>query len=421
MNVCFHYQFHPVGQGLFASGCLYQANTPQPKFLWVYDCGSVSVKKPVLWNAKVGDLRRFTHEKSHIDLLTLSHFDHDHISGVTALLGQFEVETLMLPYAPLWERLLIAFERRIKPEDERMSYYLDPVAYLRRIEGASIRRVVVVLPSDGEEFPVPDEPNVGPNHPDEVWNLNVPVDLFDVDDQVVQEFGSPSDGVAFLPSSRPLTVRGLWEFCPYNAPRPSRTTKFQELVLNLRKKLLNAVQPEREVALAALKAAYDVEFGGTSRKRNIISIFLYAGPVYRAWTASKLTSPCRTLLSDYPARSPCYHRMHRDTRVQTPKCSILYSGDGYLDTPPRFESLYGCIGIVRMSQLGVFQVNHHGAKPNWHDGLALKLNPAFSVISSDPERRRPRHPHPKVLRDFWPYSPIQVHKTGSSHCGWLLR
>src|ERR1035441_6457924 len=129
MNVCFQYDFHAVGQGLFASGCLYQANTRQPRFIWVYDCGCMPTVPPMDWTAKMNQLALFTRGKERIDLLTLSHFDNDHITGVTALLARFQVNTLMLPYVPLWERLLIAFASNIGPGDERMGYFVDPVAY----------------------------------------------------------------------------------------------------------------------------------------------------------------------------------------------------------------------------------------------------------------------------------------------------
>jgi hypothetical protein len=59
MNVCFQYDFHPAGQGLFASGCLYQANTPPRRFMWVYDCGCLPTTPPMDWNAKMNQLAVF--------------------------------------------------------------------------------------------------------------------------------------------------------------------------------------------------------------------------------------------------------------------------------------------------------------------------------------------------------------------------
>ena len=72
-----------------------------------------------------------------------------------------------------------------------------------------------------------------------------------------------------------------------------------------------------------------------------------------------------------------------------------------------------------MQHIGVFQVMHHGAEGNWHPGVARKINPIFSIFSSDPHKQM-KHPHAPVLRDFWSYNPIQVDKQeGATITGWL--
>jgi beta-lactamase superfamily II metal-dependent hydrolase len=53
---------------------------------------------------------------------------------------------------------------------------------------------------------------------------------------------------------------------------------------------------------------------------------------------------------------------------------------------------------------------HHGARANWHQGIANAIAPYFSVFSSDPEHRRYKHPHAEVVRDFWQFGAIQVDK-----------
>jgi hypothetical protein len=62
---------------------------------------------------------------------------------------------------------------------------------------------------------------------------------------------------------------------------------------------------------------------------------------------------------------------------------------------------------------------HHGAKANWHHGVAAAIAPLFSVFSSDPERKKWKHPNAQVLRDFWCYGAVQVDKstdfTASGH------
>lgn len=64
---------------------------------------------------------------------------------------------------------------------------------------------------------------------------------------------------------------------------------------------------------------------------------------------------------------------------------------------------------------------HHGAKPQWHAGIAAKLNPTASIFSSDPAHEVYKHPRPEVLRDFWPYHPIQVDNVTGFHLfGYLI-
>jgi hypothetical protein len=426
MNVCFQYDFHPVGQGLFASGCLYESNKPQPRFVWVYDCGTLPSDPPLDWNVKMQQLHQFIRGKTSIDLLTLSHFDDDHIAGVTALLARFRVETLMLPYVPLWERLLIPFQKGIEPGNRLMEYFLNPIAFLREIGGNNLGRIIEVEPgeedgpafeSEGGDFPR--EPDLG----DAPWKLKAKTKLQDVEEKSGADADKNVTQKETLASGQPLTVQGLWEFCPYNAKRrDERTPDFRAMVEELRDKLLNTVNAaDRDAALANLKATYDGEFLGNERQRNIISLFLYAGPVYPTWQEYKIVSPFLTSPPFYPGRYPCYYRVHPHAPGHTQKCSILYTGDGYLNTSKCFNSLNSSLGANRMPNLGVVQVAHHGSRTNWHLGLAAKLNPVFSVFSSDPMRGNTYHPHAEVLRDFWPHSPIQVNDSGASYCGWLLR
>ena len=56
---------------------------------------------------------------------------------------------------------------------------------------------------------------------------------------------------------------------------------------------------------------------------------------------------------------------------------------------------------------------HHGAEGNWHEGVAAALAPAASLFSSDPANKKLGHPHAPVLRDFWPYCPVQVDGTNT--------
>lgn len=74
-----------------------------------------------------------------------------------------------------------------------------------------------------------------------------------------------------------------------------------------------------------------------------------------------------------------------------------------------------------MEKLGVFQVNHHGAKENWKAGLAGRINAKIAVFSSDPKRLRPGHPHPDVWQDYLNHHPVQVNNKNHPFTagGWM--
>lgn len=419
-HACFHYQFHPVGQGLFASGCLYQSNAPEPRFLWVYDCGSVTFQARAWWDTQAAQLKEFAHGRANLDLLTLSHFDQDHINGVISLLAQFRVDMLMLPYAPLWQRLLIAFRGNHHRNPGIMDYFIDPVRFLRALGHTG--RIVLVPPAE-EELPPP--AGRASELPDKPWPLTGPIKRVDPNESKVIEFGTTAaDALECLDAGAGLDVLGLWEFCPYNTPLMQPPADFSAMVAPFRGDLLNAAPEARQVALDALKAAYDAAFanaGGTRAwRRNVISLSLYGGPVYPTWRACKMTGDHGAALPVFPQRLPCYYRAHLYAPGETEKCGILYSGDSYLNDDAAYNHLTGYLGQERMRRLGVFQVNHHGSRYNWHPGLAAKLVPWLSVFSSDRRRNPPGHPHAEVWDDFAAHQPVQVHPTGHGAGGWML-
>src|SRR5260221_111330 len=124
MDHSFEYDFHPVGQGLFSSGALwpfdvvpwYSDPRPGPRYTWVYDCGSTS-SQSLVDAAIAARASRFS-PKPDLDLVTLSHFDHDHISGICKLVAKHRIDTLMLPYMALEQRLWMAFEENTGPDDQ---------------------------------------------------------------------------------------------------------------------------------------------------------------------------------------------------------------------------------------------------------------------------------------------------------------
>lgn len=418
-RLCFTYRFYPVGQGLFSSGALYTRDASSPSYLWVYDCGTVS--EASLIDNGIQLLQSDIEGRRQIDLLVLSHFDHDHISGVTRLLSKFKVHTLMLPYMELPERLIIAFEENNgDPEDPLTAFYIDPVSYLFSQGAQGIDQIVFVPPS-GEEGPgytyPPDSQDLRPDA--EPLIPFGPVDASKSDMRFWEKNDKP---VRFMQNDAKITLfGGYWEIIPYNQKLEFEVTgPFTDQVNRERDNLLSADSESiRKNSLAKLKKSYNEHFGKSSKARNQISLFLYSGPLYSNRNICGLVAeppfllrPRRwpdPMLFDFLEHWLMVHPVAQGKPFRD-KGSILYTGDGYLDTDLRRNRLISYLKQQRIQKIGIFQVMHHGAEDNWKEGTAAAISPTYSIFCSDPKHKKYKHPHKPVFNDFWNYGAKQVDK-----------
>lgn len=411
-----HLHWWPVGQGLYSSGLI--RTLSGSAFSWVYDCGTSSSNN-LIDNALDMDRteRSMLVGSKKIDLVVLSHFDKDHISGFSRLIADSPIKWLLIPYVPLWKRLVLAIEQGVSAADPTFQFFLNPVAYLRGIEGADIDDIVFVpagepddgtSASDDPEPPIlPDGREVEPTWPPvrELHAETGAVPNEAVGDPAVEQDQQGKKPVFLKPGGR-IVAPDFWEFVPYNDAerQPQADDKFMkqaELLLEL----IKNDESKRNQAFDDLKVLYLQTFGSKAKDKNIISLFLYSGPIR---TSLQLDTVHTSHPVNYPAITTRYAQIH--------------TGDGTLKGVyyTRFESFFKQLG--RLRKLGLFQVMHHGAKSQWRAGIAAKLEPTASIFSSDPAHKGYRHPHKEVLCDFGPYCPIQVDKdTGFHLLGRLIR
>ena len=420
------YNFHPVGQGLFSSGALL-GDFPHQRFHWIYDCGTDSgnqILTEAIDRLVISLSRRGP--KPLINLLAISHFDRDHINGLTALLPKFAVEALLLPYMPLWQRLTAAAAEGIGAEEPLFAFFINPVAYVAGIDGGEVGRIILVPPSgDGESPPDGGEgaPPLGPD--DSSWQLQADVAKPSDDDQQIDDrafrgqAGASLPEIQFMKLGSTLRVTGAWEFVPYNDATIAFKANdlFRTLIATLQQDLINSPSPAgRAEALKEIKDTYTSTFGSGARPRNEISLFLYGGPL-RTWQA-----PEPVWCSPYPVSQsyPDWPWFEMRNRSGIKKVTILYTGDGYLDKAFRAQRLADYLRPSRVRRIGTLQVMHHGSKENWYPGVAAYLDPHLSVFSSDPTRAKPGHPDQVVLNDFSAYAPIQVDKHSGCYVKTLI-
>jgi len=418
------YGFHGVGQGLFSSGSLELfSRIPGRKFNWVYDCGTDSSQRYLdsALNDLQHDIPTLGVGRPYLDLVTISHFDTDHISGLVKLLERFDVGDLLLPYMPLWQRLVIAFHAHRAHRSRLTSFLVNPVAFITAVPEANIKRILFASGGPPLEDPprgadVPREPKrppatgeqdekrrgMGPDFAvvdtEELSDLDAADDRR-LDGEYMKRAARNGTRVAYMRYRGAVVVAGCWEFLPYNDAQlaPMASTSFRDQVSLLRDDLLGGVKAVTTRALIALKTLYTAEFdfNGQRENPNLISLFLYAGPI----------SPRGTEIYARHVTSP-----HGWSFRLSDKGGVLYTGDGYINTPARFNSMQAFLCSHRVDNLAVLQVMHHGATANWQAGLAGKIKPEFSVFSSNPLHKGFRHPHTVVSNDFASYRPLQASK-----------
>ncbi|MEE2001411.1 MBL fold metallo-hydrolase [Alkalimonas sp. MEB108] len=389
-------EFHPVGQGLFSTGTVSSYGNGET-FHYVYDCGTSSSKK-FLSNA----ISSYKKSVKTLDLVVISHFDKDHISGLIELLEHHPTRILMLPAISLSQKLVIAFSEGISIGSRYMHFILDPVAYLTSHPKIKVHNIIFVPADHDEKTEIIESSANDLSETRTNWPEMLLADL-----NKASTIARDNLTIHTLKQGGRLILNQVFEFVPYNDALLSTVSRsFKTQVEKEKEILLNqsSTTTDKKSALSKLKSYYDKRFGSDSIARNMISLFLYTGPINETVLCSDLEF-YRYRLNDAGLAS-CLKSKY----IKTQQPSVLFTGDGYLNTHKRLNNLAQYIGTTRLNDIGCLQVMHHGSKHSWHDGLAKKLSPVLSVFSSDPSNRRLQHPHLEVIRDFLPYIPTQVDK-----------
>ena len=389
-------EFWNVGQGLFSSGRIQMGNAPA--FHWVYDCGTNSSPK-LIQNA----IQKYNQQENNadIDLLVLSHFDKDHISGVKELLKNGrKIKRWVVPYYPLWQRLVIASLFDIQPDDEEWAFYQNPIQYLKTDFAEELNETqFLLLPAKENESEI--SINLEPSNFDDVLSFETTKKLSD-------EFDNLEQNVHWLNPNKALLLRKgeeQFEFVLYNVPFhllakvPTNLTAFQKQV----EQIIQSHQSNSTDPTPALKTLYTLAFGNGSKNKNIISQYLYI---------RNIKPPSFWGMGNNHIFDVSIGNENEIAVIPKDKTknAILYTGDAFLNDLSLLTDLTQSLGVERMARIYCLQVPHHGSKHNWQQGLANIFSPCLSVFSADSQRRN-GHPHGEVLKDFATYTPILVNKT----------
>jgi hypothetical protein len=400
----FHFRevFHAVGHGLFAAGVLYLGR-PRTCFYWVFDCGSRS---------KHNYLERELHlfatmlNGESIRLFCISHFDEDHINGARHLLEKHRVDTLILPYFPLVERIQIAVSMS-RISADYLQFLVDPAGYLFGIAGDNLGQIIFIMgggnPTNDAESPEPQRYSA------DNFNLNIP-NAEEPDEPLAGDPDGVSDPatsekVFLLSHSKPVTVGSVWEFVFFNEHSPEdRLRPLREAVISILKSHANRDGSFRaRQMLPELKKLYSEDLGSSGKDKNRISLVSYSGPLLSSGLVGWRSE-------GYITDAPNSYRWHDWNRPHliTHKFSTLHTGDFLLTSMPKLLAMRAHFGVVRWSRIVVTQIPHHGSKGAWFDGAATHFEHELSVFSSG--RGSTSFPAKTVIDDLQTRTPIFVNE-----------
>jgi len=397
---------HPVGQGFFHSGDLYESNVGR-QLLYVVDCGS-KAKHRLSREKQIDDFVHGVGAGDVIDLLLVSHVHEDHISGIERLLDSttgLKVDTIMLPLTTLEERL-IAFARSVDEDGEASEnafyrrFVLSPEAALSELDPRQIILVRSGSPDDGAPGRTgePLSPFPGDEGDRDRETIKTPRDWklvgageFERRDGVPTSSGDVAQ-IVVLPDSAGIAVPGAvdweWLVAPYVDPKvQSGITKFERKlarclgtpVANLRTQLnsVTYVQDLLVKHVAELTTAYKA----VASDLNVTSMCVYSGPA-----RSNSTREHWLIRSDYGWRP--YSRPGR--------IGWLGTGDAALKEKIRLDPLLHHYG-QHLDCVGTLTMPHHGSDANFHPALLDGVNPSLCVAAAA-KYSNWRHPGTDVVQ-----------------------
>lgn len=386
----------PVGHGGFHAGVV----TPyhgEPS-VYVYDCGTHLKQRGWTGESLARNLSGFVREFGEvmngreIDLLAISHFDADHVSGIDDLLAAVPAHAAMLPYLTPAERIYLLFEAALDGNEIDAEFVLDPATWL---SARNVQNIYFVTDDPGDDE---DSTPISPREFDSTGfrpkRLIRPV-----------EGGGPST-TSFIYHGEPLThltngIRTGWELLPFVHPDHEGRERFRrQLAASLPdiadwlwspglEPLDDGVLKTILSARGKLIACYRQVWRSTL---NATSMSLYSGPGRRS--SRDLCVLCQPDVSVARRLAPV---AAKESITVTDRTGWLATGDSLLNAQIRRNAFWKHYEVY-LPHIGTLAIPHHGAEGRYFSESLLGRGIPNLLVHAGCETSK--HPHPKVVQAF---------------------
>lgn len=341
--------FHPVGQGAFYTEVFFEADIRQ--FVMVYDCGTETAvdAMAVSLDDQIQNFKKSLGNNPKIDLLFISHFHDDHISGITELLDGVKVVKTIIPMLN-WPALTVTRVRnylRLYSNNAELADDIDQVIvdlYLNRSQNGKYGEVEIVSPNT-DDYPSLDEQTEG---------------------------GIVSNRRKIVSGGRLLGYKRIWEYIPFNSIEFNNQHAID--LLNGLMQLAGVKKPEDLDISSLVRTRLDEvqkeyrKAMNNNRSDNLYTLVVGSQPV-----DDIIVKPC-------PRLSHCIYFGDFDSKNN----QVLWS---------RLNN------VIEYHNMGTVQVPHHGAKVNWRTEMGIG-DPRHYVVSTGTTNGY-HHPNYWVIEEIW--------------------
>ncbi|MBO9566013.1 MAG: MBL fold metallo-hydrolase [Niastella sp.] len=382
-------KFHAVGQGCFYTSKI--AGYKKKPFHFVYDCGSDTDEK-ILMN----EISQFANEVNDlIDLVIVSHFDRDHINGISQLLRSVRgCRRLIIPYCDPIERLFL-LATYSDADDFYYRLLQNPVEYFTGGD-FNINEIIVVGTPD-------DEDDVKSSTTSLVNQVaaDADTDRLGFTDHIDEE-GSANFSASIEQGEKGSELQTKTTIKFYQIPfRFTIGDKDWEFVIyhkkGYRHNLIYRVTEEVKRIAGVKRSIYSLFDEEEIRKIK---------KLYFDMLKSNMNSTSLIVL-----HSKCQNKYNEDEYIiyykddlPVPRFGTMLTGDIDLDGPVKVRKLRDYFDRY-FDDVKFFQIPHHGSKENWkvNNSSGYLYSFPFYVVNSgkkDSGNNKFDHPSEEVLADI---------------------
>jgi len=399
-----------VGQGLFYTGTIGRGGQASPRFAMVYDCGTTSqrqfikseMSRPLYWTRHIT-----TRPYRSIEMLTISHYDYDHINGIPDLLKICNVTNVFMPYLSPVERLALALSK-VRFENWYYDFLSDPATFL--LNTGRVQKIIVMGggATDGDIEAQED----GDRRQDEMLTIDLPPDPSLVQEIRTNDPGWLRDGrIRIKNHDGRVVVEGLWLFRFFCYRWKEKMYRFTECLREhgiigpqgkerrdsewMRSIITHkGIRPDLyEVVRPCLKQCYVDESPG--KEINNSSLALYHGPIDGAisrYRLSKRQVKVRTHETEhYTVKGIGRGRSYGQLLLG----DINLQPHVYKEMKKHYRSEQNLLCRVYLCLLP-----HHGSAESWNENILSDLSRAKVWVASSGISHQNRHPRISVVSDI---------------------